>query len=666
MREKLWKIPYRQPELPSELIEDGYTPLLAAVLALRGIRSAAAADALLYLGAAQLIDPLRMKDMGRAAARLQRAIRDREIVAVYGDYDVDGITATALLTDYLRRKGLTVVPYIPDRGAEGYGVNDSAVEALHEKGVQLMVTVDCGITAVEECGHARELGIDVIITDHHECGGELPPALAVVDPKQPGEGYPNQVLAGVGVAMKLACACEGSAETILDTYADLVAVGTVADVMPLIGENRALVRMGIAALEDRPRPGMAAMLHEAGLGERAITAASIGFGLAPRLNAAGRLGQAQIALELLLTESADKARRLARQLCELNRRRQEIETEIWDDANRLLAGKTPTGPIVLAQEGWHQGVIGIAASRLAEQYSLPAIMICLMGESGKGSCRSYGGFNLFEALSACADTLTGFGGHALAAGLTLRREDVPAFRAALDAYYQQHRPECAPDVCCDLLIRDGALLSEENVQSLDLLEPYGSENPKPSFCLSGAVLLSHRAVGGGRHLRVQLQLGQQVFEGIFFGHTAEELGIADGDRLDVAFSPQLNEFRGRRSVQLLITALRRHSGETLCADILSGSPEYLWAAAPYRPARADFIRVWRQIDTQDFRSGGDLAAVLAQKPPEMDSERYCLCLAVLHEAGLLSAVYGGVRQRPEQKADLTATPLMQKLTGASM
>ncbi len=661
MREKLWKIPYRQPELPSELIEAGYAPLLAAVLALRGIRTAAAADELLNPGAERLVDPLRMKSMNRAAARLQRAIRDREIVAVYGDYDVDGITATVLLTDYLRRKGLTVIPYIPDRGAEGYGVNASAVDALHEKSVQLIVTVDCGITAVEECLYARQLGIDMIITDHHECGGELPPALAVVDPKQPDESYPNQVLAGVGVAMKLACACEGNTEAVLEQYADLVAVGTVADVMPLIGENRALVRMGISALEDRPRPGMAAMLRETGLGGRAISATSIGFGLAPRLNAAGRLGQAQIALDLLLTESPDKASRLARQLCELNRRRQEIETEIWNDANRLLEGRTPTGPIVLAKEGWHQGVIGIAASRLAEQYALPAIMICLSGESGKGSCRSYGGFNLFEALSACSDMLTGFGGHALAAGLTLRSRDVPAFRAALNDYYQQHRPESMPDVACDLLIRDGELLSEENVLSLDLLEPYGSENPKPSFCLSGAVLLSHRGVGGGRHLRVQLQLRQQVFEGIFFGHTAEELGIADGDRLDVAFSPQLNEFRGRRSVQLLITAMRRHKSEALCADILSGDPAYLWAAAPYRPERADFIRVWRQIDSPDYRSGDDLAAILAQKPPEMESERYCLCLAVLHEAGLLSAVYGGVRQQLDQKADLTATPLMQKL-----
>ena len=666
MREMLWNIPYRRPEVPSALIEAGYSPLLAAVLATRGIRTAAEADELLNPGAERLIDPLRMKDMNRAAARLQRAIRDRETVAIYGDYDVDGVTATTLLTDYLRGKGLTVVPYIPDRGSEGYGVNDGAIDTLYEKGVQLLITVDCGITAVAECAHARELGIDVIITDHHECGDELPPALAVVDPKQPDERYPNQVLAGVGVAMKLACACEGSAETILEQYADLVAVGTVADVMPLIGENRALVRMGIAALEDRPRPGFAAILREAGLGGAPITAASIGFGLAPRLNAAGRLGQAQIALELLLTDSSDKATRLARQLCELNRRRQEIETEIWNDANRLLEGRTPTGPIVLAREGWHQGVIGIAASRLAEQYGLPAIMICLMGDSGKGSCRSYGGFNLFEALSACADTLTGFGGHALAAGLTLRRQDVPAFRAALNAYYRQHRPERAPDVSCDLLIRDGELLSEENVLSLDLLEPYGTDNPKPSFCMSGAVLLSHRAVGGGRHLRIQLQLRQQVFEGIFFGHTAEELGITDGDTLDVAFSPQLNEFRARRSVQLLITAIRRHTGETLCADILSGHPEYLWAAAPYRPERADFIRVWRQIDRQGFRSGGDIAAVLSQKPPDMESERYCLCLAVLHEAGLLSAVYGGVRQRPEQKADLAATPLMQKLTGPSM
>ena len=331
----------------------------------------------------------------------------------------------------------------------------------------------------------------------------------------------------------------------------------------------------------------------------------------------------------------------------------------------MLEGKTPEGPIVLASEHWHQGVIGIAASRLAEQYSLPAIMICFHGEKGKGSCRSYGGFNLFDALSACAEHLTGFGGHALAAGLNLRQDQLPAFRRALADYYRSHRPAPQPEVLCDLLITDPALLSLDNVSSLERLEPYGSENPRPVFCLSGVTVESMTSVGGGRHLRLRVDLRGESLEGIFFSHTARDLGFREGERADLAFTPQVNEFRGSRSVQLLVTAARPHRPEALCEAILEGRKEALWAAAPWCPQRADFVRVWRLLERPGFRLGGSCSSVLRQRPEGMEPERFCLCLAVLREAGLLQAespsLYGAAIEPRTEKADLEATELLRLL-----
>ena len=665
MNQQEWKIPYSRPDIPVGLRQAGCGPLLSAVLALRGIRTAEAAESLLDGGAECLHDPLQMQGMALAAARIRRAIARKESVAVYGDYDVDGITATCLVTDYLRGKGLSCIGYIPDRNEEGYGLNCSALDTLHAQGVTLLITVDCGITAVEEAQYTRALGMDMIITDHHECKpGALPDALAVIDCKQEGNSYPNPELAGVGVALKLVCAVEGDSEAILDRYADLVAVGTVADVMPLVDENRYLVRRGLEMLANHPRPGFSAMLREASVDPARITASSIGFSLAPRLNAAGRLGQATKAADLLMCRDDDKASALAAELCELNRQRQNIETEIWQDALSQLEGTAPDGPIVLASEHWHQGVIGIAASRLAEQFSLPAIMVCLTGDRGKGSCRSYGGFNLFEALSACSEHLLGFGGHALAAGMTISRDKLSDFRAALRAYYLANRPEAQPEVSCDLLIRDPELLTLENVRELDRLEPYGNANPKPVFCMNDVLLESADQVGGGRHLKLRVRLGRSRFDGIFFSHSAQTLGVSAGDRVDLAFTPQINEFRGHCSVQLVVSALRHHDGRALCRRILEAAEDCAYAAAAFCPQRADFVEIWRS-------AGGALSLpqtveeILDLCPPDMEPERFCLCLMTLLETGLLQSadgrIYGAVCCRIAGKADLPATDLMRRL-----
>ncbi len=665
MKKKDWSIPLTRPCVSHELLEAGFTPLLCQVLTLRGYDSVEKARQLLYGGKECLFDPLLMRGMDEARARVLRAIRTGETVAIYGDYDVDGITSTCMLTDWLRSKGLTCYAYIPDRNEEGYGLNCAALDMLREQGVSLVITVDCGITAVEEAAHAREIGIDMVITDHHECRQDaLPEAAALIDCKREGDTYPNKDLAGVGVALKLVCACEGDAELALSRYADLVAIGTVADVMPLSQENCYFVRLGLEQIARSPRPGLAAMLRESGIDPARLTASAIGFSLAPRLNAAGRLGRASVAAELLLSHDEENAVTLARELCELNRRRQSIENDIWKEANAQLRGQTPDSPIVLASENWNPGVIGIAASRLAEQYSLPAIIVCLSGELGKGSCRSYGGFNLYEALSACSDELIGFGGHALAAGLNIRRERLEAFRQALRAYYLKNKPEQLPEVQCDLLITDPALLSLENVRSLDLLEPYGNANPKPVLCVSGVRLESLTEVGGGRHSRLRIRMGSSLFECIFFSHSAAQTGVREGERIDIAFTPQINEYRGNVSVQLVIAAVRPHDPRALCKAILASTPDCGWAAAPYCPERADFVRLWRGLGA-DFRVGKDVGAVLAQCGRDMEPEKYCLCLMILKEAGLLASENGGIFdaacRQISGKADLEATSLLRTL-----
>ncbi len=665
MSEPIWKIPYTDPDSRA-LEEDGISRLLAKILASRGITSPRAAHAILDIGPDSLHDPLRILGMQEARDRLLKAIERKEQVTVYGDYDVDGITATCLLTDYLRSCGVRCGWYIPDRSDEGYGLNSDALQKIREEGNSLVVTVDCGITAAVEADYARSIGLDLVITDHHECkNGSIPDACAVIDPKRPEDAYPNPELAGVGVAFKLVSACEGDQLAVLERYADLVAVGTIADVMPLTGENRYLVQRGLKKLEENPRPGFYAMMNEPGTLPRKPTAGFIGFTLAPRLNAAGRLGQTGKAELLMLTDDRGEAARLTAQLGELNRERQKIENEIWHDAQKQLQSQPPDGPIVLAAEGWHQGVIGIAASRLAEQYALPTVMISLNGENGKGSCRSCSGFNLYEALSACSGYLEGFGGHALAAGLTIRRGEIDRFRAALRQYYSEHHPAPQPDICCDLLLCDSSLLSIGDVGALDHLEPFGSANPRPVLCIADVPLLSAYGVGAQKqHLKFSVEFDGVRFDGIFFSRTKEALGIQPGDRVDVAFTPQVNEYMGNTSVQLAACAIRQHRPHGLCARILEKDCSALWAAGRFTPDRSDFVSVWRRYGAS-LRVASSLDDVLSLCPPEMPPERFCLCLAVFSEAGLLrsedGSVYRSRYMRQEKKADLNATEIMRIL-----
>ena len=684
MRYKQWKIAHPSPEGRAQLERAGIPSLLACVLSARGVTEPEQAWKLLTPGEEPLLDPMLLKDMDRAVLRVTRALKRGETIAVYGDYDVDGITATCLLTDCLTRLGGRVRSYIPDRLEEGYGLNEEAVLHLARQGVTLIITVDCGITAAREVEFARELGIDVVITDHHECKQAIPEAAAVVDPHRPDCPYPFKGLAGVGVALKLAMAAAGPdrAGLVFREYADLAAVGTVADVMPMTGENRTIVQTGLAALAHPRRVGLAQLMEEAGLGDKPVTSVSIGYTLAPRINAAGRMGQADLAAELLLTRDPGRAAALAQELCALNRERQTIECEIFQECVQRLERRPQSGVILLADEHWHQGVVGIVASRLTEKYSCPVFMVCLDQGMGKGSCRSWGGVNLFHLLTQCQDLLEGFGGHAMAAGFTVREENIPALECRLRQLVLE---EQAGEELPSLLDIDAAVLPQEltveAVEALDALEPCGAGNPRPVLVLTGAHVISAAQVGRGRHLKLRLEGRGVPLDAIFFSVDGSELGLTPGCRVDVAFYPQINDFRGVRSVQLQVVDLRHamtraQLEQSIYEKYRRGEPLSPQEAQSLLPTRAEFVCLWRYLERQCAGQTflEDTLTRIAQKSARSggQSERpnhTLVCLEVMEERGLISLERQSGRvqitlHRLEHKVDLNASAILRRLREA--
>ena len=656
MKFQKWRIAEPHPEAAARLTAAGYPCLVSAVLASRGIATAEEAAAFLEHEQRLTYSPFLMADMGKAVERVQRALADHERIAVFGDYDVDGITATCILVDYLQSRGADVLHYIPRRIEDGYGLSVDAIEGLYRKGTRLLITVDCGITGVEEVDFANSLGMDVVVTDHHECKETLPRAVAVVDPHRPDCGYPFKHLAGCGVALKLALALGGPdrEEALFSRYCTLAAIGTVADVMQMSGENRTIVSRGLAAIEHSDFIGLHALLKEAGLAGREITSVQIGFVLAPRINAAGRMGAADKAAELLLCTDPAEAERMARELCALNRERQNVEQTIYSQAEEMIA-RLPDrdrSALVLESSRWHQGVVGIVASRLSEKYSRPSFMIHLNGDTGKGSCRSWGGFNLFAALENCKDLLLGFGGHELAAGFTIEEANIPAFRERMNDYARSFQGGAAPvsvlDV--DVAITHPSAVTLEELEALSALEPYGSGNARPVFCLLGATLLRTQNVGQNRHLKLRLGKGSAQFDGIFFSTVAEDCGCRPGDRVDAAFYLQVNEFRGSRTVQLQMVDLRpslRPSGReqeslALAEQCAARQPISARDARRLLPTREQFAAAWRFLE-RTVPEGGlttgylpllrTLAAELGKAEP---FPRAALCLAVFAERGLLT------------------------------
>ena len=675
----IWNVNEPEVSAVNALVRSGYAPLAAMVLASRGIRDGAQAKQYLDCDV-PLLDPFLMTDMDLAAGRVGLALSRGEKIAVFGDYDVDGITATCLLTDFLRRQGADCISYIPGRLEEGYGLNPIAIRQLHSEGVKLIITVDCGITAVSEAELCRELGIDLVITDHHECKDVLPQAVAVVDPHRPDGGYPHKNLSGVGVAFKLAAALCGDQAEVLEQYTDMVCLGTVADVMPLQGENRVFVSKGLQSLAHTKRPGIAALMAECGCAPETVSASSIGFMLAPRINAAGRMGQIDLAIALFLTDDPIRAQTVARQLCELNRQRQTVESEIYRQAVSMLpTGQAPEA-IVLADESWHQGVVGIVASRIAEEYACPAFLICLDGEHGKASSRSHGGFNLFSSLTALSPLLESYGGHELAAGFTINRANIPEFRRRICAmaagYYSDDTPRTSLDVDCAI---PAELLTLHNVESLAVLEPCGNGCPKPVLMMKNLVIDLITMVGGGRHMRLRLRSGRHTVNAIYFSATPQSVSIQPGDAVDIAFTPQINEFRGERAVQMNVLDIRP-SCSAECSPEASGYRALLDnrltadIAAALMPERTTLAMVWRYLAADPSDTIQESPICLCRKIVRWTGRPLSLgqlmtCLDIFRDVGLLNVQklhnHLTIHLTPgSQKADLTKSQTMQRLLRA--
>lgn len=554
---KQWCLSACDKDAAAQLAENGeLDPFLALLLTARGITDEI--DAAAYLSAdTEFSDPFSLADMEKAVERIAAAMDNFERIVVFGDYDADGVTATALVYSYLVSQGANVEYRIPDRMREGYGISCAAVQELATSGVKLIVTVDNGIAAVEEAAFAKELGVDMVITDHHTPGAQLPDAVAVVNPHR--EDCPSEYkeFAGVGVAFQLVCALEGDSDTVLQKYADLLALGTLADVVPLTGENRALVKKGIRRINAGARPGIEALKAVAGVADRPLTASNVAFTLAPRINAAGRIGSAETALRLLLCDNEQDAIELANETDILNKQRQAIETKISAEAIQQIEENPAVkyaGVLVVSGAGWHPGVIGIVAARLVSKYGKPAVVITTDGETGKGSCRSIPGFSVYDALAKCAPLLTHFGGHPGAAGLGVLTENIPALRDALDAYTKTGSMPFA-QIGLDFKLNP-AYINVSLLNTLAALEPCGCENPVPTFGLYNMTLRAVKPVGEGKHLRLTLQKGASEIAAMLFSVTLAEFPYRIGDAVDLAVQIEKNVFRGEIKPSVHIKEMR--------------------------------------------------------------------------------------------------------------
>jgi len=556
-----WDINGFDRGIAAEFYRNGINPLVSVLLASRGKTDLDEVYAFLGDDPFLFHDPFLMADMDKAVSRIKKAVDACERIAVYGDYDVDGMTACAIVAIWLRSKGANFEIYIPGRFDEGYGLNNAALDTLKARGAELVITVDCGITAIEEAIYAESIGLDLIITDHHECRDDLPVAIAVVDPKRFDCDYPFKSLAGVGVAFKLINALESDhlSDEIFRLYSEFVAVGTVADVMPVTGENRELIKRGLNILNSNPRHGFRSLLQEAGIEPGNITASTIGYMIAPRINAAGRMGQAGLSVELLLSDDYEESDRLAIELCRLNSERRNLELEIYEEATAMLPKTLPDEPIILARQGWYQGVTGIIAAKMAERHRLPVIIISIGDDAiGRGSCRSFGSFSIYDALCTCEDILETYGGHEMAAGVTVTEENIDELRRRITKYYHDNiksLPESGLKV--DFEVEKPELLILKNIEALDDLEPFGNGNPSPCLCMFGAIVLQIQSIGAGKHSKLKIEKSGIVLDCIFFSAPAGDLGVSVGMLADLVFEPQVNEFKGRSSVQLQLFDIRR-------------------------------------------------------------------------------------------------------------
>lgn len=566
MREKFWK--YRDKQLKKEDVlafsERFNLPYeMAVLLLLRGISDEK--DITLYMnkGLDGIHSPFLLNDMEAACDRIIKAINDKEKITVYGDYDVDGITATTVLTDFLASVGAEVDYYIPNRFSEGYGLNILAVNKIARNGAKLMITVDCGISSIGEIEFAKTQKLDVIVTDHHSCKTEIPKAIAVINPKRTDSDYPFSGLAGVGVAFKLVLALAKnlklSTKDIFLKYADLVAIGTIADVVPLLDENRIIADRGLKIIQNTQNFGIKALLEVSGCKDKEITASLVAFSLAPRINAAGRMEKASLAVDLFKSKSYEEASELAEHLDNLNKTRRSIEQKIYDEADDIAVKLDNPLVYVLKAEGWHHGVIGIVASRLCEKFSRPCILLSEENGKCKGSGRSIDGFNLFDALSDSEEILTAFGGHAQAAGLSVKSEDVEAFTKRINAYAKKiiTAEMLVPVLSVDCEINPGHITLDW-AKALKKLEPFGCDNEAPVFSVSNVKILSHGTMGADKqHLYMRIGKDEKIFSAVGFGMGGLSQELFQGEMADIAFTMNINTYNSTETVQLLMKDIKK-------------------------------------------------------------------------------------------------------------
>ncbi len=675
---KQWVLPALDKDSAAILAEEGQLhPFLALMLTTRGIRTPEEAADFLLSGELE-DDPFGFADMDAAVDRIQRAIDRGERIAVFGDYDADGVTSTVLLYDYLVSREANVFYQIPLREGEGYGLHKETVDRLAEAGAQLIVTVDNGVAAVEEVAYAASLGIDVVVTDHHQPQEKLPEAVAVVNPHRVDCGSQFKDYAGVGVAFKLVCALEGDGEEMLDRYSDLVALGTLADVMPLTGENRQLVRAGLRLLNRRSRIGLAALAEAAGVGGKVHTSTSAVFTLGPRINAAGRMGAPEKAARLLLSQDQEEARQLAEEIQRLNQERQVTEAAILEQVAASLdanPAQLSDRVLVLAGENWHHGVVGIIAARITERYGKPCIVFSIDGEEAKGSGRSVKGFSLFQAISACQELLLSFGGHELAAGVGLKTEQISAFREKINAYAAGLGDMPVPQLALTCKLKP-AQMDLEKVNLLSALEPFGTGNPAPVFGLFGMRLDNITPLGGGKHLRLSLSRDGVRIAALKFQTTPEAFPIRCGETVNLAVTLEANEYKGTASLSVIIRDIRY--ADTRQEDVLDGMRIYDAAVRrdplpknpeTWIPAREHTAALYRFLRQENGWNGSLEQLMHRVSAPEMTYARLRISLEILCEASLAEVKDTGdsllVKLLPVAgKADLLDTPIMRFLHSA--
>lgn len=650
---------------------------LAMLMNIRGLDDAAHLRE--FLGEGEpLSDPFLLKDMDKAAARITRAVDNMEKIAVYGDYDADGVTSTAMLYSYLETRGADVIFYIPQREGEGYGMNMGAVEYLKEQGVSLIVTVDNGISSVQEVARANELGIDVVVTDHHRPQEILPDAVAVVDAYRPDDTSPYKHFSGVGVAFKLLMALEdgaGDVEDLLEAYSDLAAIGTIGDIVPLTGENRTLIRAGLERLSQSDRPGVQALLENAGIAGKALTSTNVAFTLVPRINATGRMGAPERAVRLLISGYEEEAEVLSEEICADNEERRRVEAEIAEAAFADIEAKgyMKDRVVVVDGENWHHGVIGIVASRVTERCGKPCMIISRGETEAKGSGRSIEGFSLFEAICACGDLLIKFGGHPMAAGITLKPENIEAFRKRINRYAAEHFPQMPTQtVTLDCKLNPAAL-SVSMAQSLTQLEPFGNGNPQPVFGLFNMELSNVTPVGGGGHLRLTLEKNGAVITAMRFNTKPEELPYHIGDKIDLAVQLEAREFRGQPSLTVIVRDMKfaAFNTEKNIASLASFEKwqrgEVLSAEDKNRlyPDRACLAAIYRALRTVNGKET-DQVRFVSQFGKDMTLGLFKTALLVFEERGLVHSeiaddTFTAALIETSGKTDITRSPVLLAL-----